>query len=135
MTGQCPRGAPATPTPACPRRAHADPHHARTCRAAGHASSELSCGPLRLDTKASKADINGIPLKLTSHEFRLLAYLMHHMGEVVSRTELVEHLYDQDFDRDSNTIEVFVGRLRKKMGVDMIETVRGMGYRMREPQA
>ncbi len=104
-------------------------------RAAGHASSELTCGPLRLDTSASKADIDGTPLKLTSHEFRLLAYLMHHMGKVVSRTELVEHLYDQDFDRDSNTIEVFVGRLRKKMGVDMIETVRGMGYRMREPEA
>ena len=104
-------------------------------RAAGHASSELYCGPLRLDTKASKADVDGVPLKLTSHEFRLLAYLMHHVGEVVSRTELVEHLYDQDFDRDSNTIEVFVGRLRKKMGIDMIETVRGMGYRMREPQA
>ena len=103
-------------------------------RAAGHASSELTCGPLRLDTKASKADVNGQTLKLTSHEFRLLAYLMHHMGEVVSRTELVEHLYDQDFDRDSNTIEVFVGRLRKKMGIDMIETVRGMGYRMREPR-
>ena len=103
-------------------------------RAAGHASSELTCGPLRLDTKSSKADIGGTTLKLTSHEFRLLAYLMHHMGEVVSRTELVEHLYDQDFDRDSNTIEVFVGRLRKKMGIDMIETVRGMGYRMREPQ-
>ena len=104
-------------------------------RAAGHASSELTCGPLRLDTNASKADIDGTPLKLTSHEFRLLAYLMHHMGKVVSRSELVEHLYDQDFDRDSNTIEVFVGRLRKKMGVDMIETVRGMGYRMREPEA
>ncbi|MCO5146995.1 MAG: response regulator transcription factor [Aquamicrobium sp.] len=103
-------------------------------RAAGHASSELTCGALRLNTKASKADLNGIPLKLTSHEFRLLAYLMHHMGEVVSRTELVEHLYDQDFDRDSNTIEVFVGRLRKKMGVDLIETVRGMGYRIRETQ-
>lgn len=104
-------------------------------RAAGHASSELMCGPLRLDTKASKADVEGVPLKLTSHEFRLLAYLMHHMGKVVSRTELVEHLYDQDFDRDSNTIEVFVGRLRKKMGIDMIETVRGMGYRMRGPEA
>lgn len=104
-------------------------------RAAGHASSELSCGPLNLDTRASKAYVNGVSLKLTSHEFRLLAYLMHHMGEVVSRTELVEHLYDQDFDRDSNTIEVFVGRLRKKMGIDMIETVRGMGYRMREPEA
>jgi two-component system OmpR family response regulator len=104
-------------------------------RAAGHASSELVCGPLRLDTKSSKADVDGVPLKLTSLEFRLLAYLMHHMGEVVSRTELVEHLYDQDFDRDSNTIEVFVGRLRKKLGVDLIETVRGMGYRIREPEA
>jgi two-component system OmpR family response regulator len=104
-------------------------------RAAGHASSELVCGPLRLDTKSSKADVEGVPLKLTSLEFRLLAYLMHHMGEVVSRTELVEHLYDQDFDRDSNTIEVFVGRLRKKLGADLIETVRGMGYRIREPEA
>ena len=102
-------------------------------RAAGHASSEIVCGPLRLDTKASKVDVEGKPIKLTSHEFRLLAYLMHHMGEVVSRTELVEHLYDQDFDRDSNTVEVFVGRLRKKIGIDLIETVRGMGYRMREP--
>ncbi|MCB1383279.1 MAG: response regulator transcription factor [Notoacmeibacter sp.] len=103
-------------------------------RAAGHASSELVCGPLRLDTKASKADVNGSPLKLTSHEFRLLAYLMHHPEKVISRTELVEHLYDQDFDRDSNTIEVFVGRLRRKLGIDMIETVRGMGYRMRAPE-
>lgn len=101
------------------------------CRAAGHASSEISCGPLRLDTKTSKAAVNGTTLKLTSHEFRLLSYLMHHMDEVVSRTELVEHLYDQDFDRDSNTIEVFVGRLRKKMGIDLIETIRGMGYRIK----
>ena len=100
-------------------------------RAAGHASSEITCGPLRLDTRNSKADVNGQPLKLTSHEFRLLSYLMHHPDKVVSRTELVEHLYDQDFDRDSNTIEVFVGRLRKKMGVDLIETVRGMGYHLR----
>ena len=99
-------------------------------RAAGHASSELVCGPLRLDTKASKADMDGVPLKLTSHEFRLLAYLMHHMGKVVSRTELVEHLYDQDFDRDSNTIEVFVGRLRKKIPSHLIKTVRGLGYRL-----
>lgn len=100
-------------------------------RAAGHASSELACGSLKLDTKTSKASVNGVALKLTSHEYRLLSYLMHHMDEVISRTELVEHLYDQDFDRDSNTIEVFVGRLRKKMGVDLIETVRGMGYRIR----
>lgn len=99
-------------------------------RAAGHASSELSCGPLLLDTKTSKVTVDGTALKLTSHEFRLLSYLMHHMDKVISRTELVEHLYDQDFDRDSNTIEVFVGRLRRKMGIDLIETVRGMGYRM-----
>jgi two-component system, OmpR family, response regulator len=104
-------------------------------RAAGHASSDISCGPLRLDTKSGKVTIDGTQLKLTSLEFRLLDYLMHHIGEVVSRTELVEHLYDQDFDRDSNTIEVFVGRLRKKMGSDMIETVRGMGYRIAEPAA
>jgi two-component system, OmpR family, response regulator len=102
-------------------------------RAAGHASSDIVCGPVRLDTKSSKATVNGEILKLTSHEFRLLSYLMHHMGEVVSRTELVEHMYDQDFDRDSNTIEVFVGRLRKKMGIDLIETVRGLGYRMQAP--
>nr|WP_210307031.1 response regulator transcription factor [Paenochrobactrum gallinarii] len=99
-------------------------------RAAGHASSELACGPLLLDTKTSKVTVDGTALKLTSHEFRLLSYLMHHMDKVISRTELVEHLYDQDFDRDSNTIEVFVGRLRRKMGIDLIETVRGMGYRM-----
>jgi two-component system OmpR family response regulator len=99
-------------------------------RAAGHATSEIACGPVRLDTKSSKVTVNGSTLKLTSHEFRLLSYLMHHMGQVVSRTELVEHMYDQDFDRDSNTIEVFVGRLRKKMGIDMIETVRGLGYRI-----
>ncbi len=102
-------------------------------RAAGHASSDIVCGPVRLDTKSSRATVNGETLKLTSHEFRLLSYLMHHMGEVVSRTELVEHMYDQDFDRDSNTIEVFVGRLRKKMGLDLIETVRGLGYRMTAP--
>jgi two-component system OmpR family response regulator len=102
-------------------------------RAAGHATSEIVCGPVKLDTKSSKVTVNGMALKLTSHEFRLLSYLMHHMGQVVSRTELVEHMYDQDFDRDSNTIEVFVGRLRKKMGIDMIETVRGLGYRIQPP--
>lgn len=100
-------------------------------RAAGHASSEITCGPLMLDTKTSRVTVAGTPLKLTSHEFRLLSYLMHHMDKVISRTELVEHLYDQDFDRDSNTIEVFVGRLRKKLGIDLIETVRGMGYRIK----
>lgn len=99
-------------------------------RASGHASSELICGPIRLDTRSSSVSVDGIPLALTSHEYRLLAYLMHHQGKVVSRTELTEHLYAQDFDRDSNTIEVFIGRLRRKLGADVIHTVRGLGYRM-----
>jgi two-component system OmpR family response regulator len=102
-------------------------------RSAGHATSELACGPLLLDTKSARVTINGTAIKLTSLEFRLLSYLMHHKGKVVSRTELVEHLYDQDFDRDSNTIEVFVGRLRKKLGVDILHTIRGMGYCVSEP--
>ena len=102
-------------------------------RAAGHATSELVSGPVRLDTRTSRVTVSGNPIRLTSHEYRLLAYLMHHNGRVVSRTELVEHLYDQDFDRDSNTIEVFVGRLRKKLGIDVIETIRGLGYRLNPP--
>ncbi|MCB1436686.1 MAG: response regulator transcription factor [Rhodobiaceae bacterium] len=101
-------------------------------RAAGHATNEIECGPLRLDARAARVTVNGTPVKLTSLEYRLLAFLMHHQQQVVSRTELTEHLYDQDFDRDSNTIEVFVGRLRKKLGADLIETVRGMGYRLRD---
>lgn len=103
---------------------------AQVRRASGHATSEIECGPLRLDTKTARVSYEGKPIKLTSHEYRLLAYLMHHNGRVVSRTELVEHLYDQDFDRDSNTIEVFIGRLRKKIPGDMIKTVRGLGYRL-----
>jgi len=103
-------------------------------RAAGHATSEFNIGPVTLDTRSSKVVVDGNPVKLTSHEYRLLAYLMHHQGRVVSRSELVEHLYDQDFDRDSNTIEVFIGRLRKKLGVDIIETVRGLGYLVGQPQ-
>ena len=102
-------------------------------RSAGHATSEIACGPLLLDTKSARVTVDGNAIKLTSLEFRLLAYLMHHKGKVISRTELVEHLYDQDFDRDSNTIEVFVGRLRKKLGVDVLRTVRGMGYCVSEP--
>ena len=97
-------------------------------RAAGHATNELAAGPVRLDARAGRVAVNGAPIKLTSHEYRLLSYLMHHAGRIVSRGELVEHLYDQDFDRDSNTIEVFVGRLRKKLGVDIIQTARGLGY-------
>jgi two-component system, OmpR family, response regulator len=103
-------------------------------RSTGHAKTELLCGPVILDTKSSRVVVDGNAVKLTSHEYRLLSYLMHHQGRVVSRTELVEHLYDQDFDRDSNTIEVFVGRLRKKLGVDIIQTVRGLGYIAAPPE-
>lgn len=99
-------------------------------RAAGHASSLIVCGPIEFDTRTSKVTVAGSAVKLTSHELRLLSYLMHHQDKVLSRTELTEHLYDQDFDRDSNTIEVFIGRLRKKLGTDCIETVRGLGYRL-----
>ncbi len=101
-------------------------------RAAGHASNEIEAGPIRLDARAGRVTVDGQAIKLTSHEFRLLAYLIHHKGKVISRTELTEHLYDQDFDRDSNTIEVFVGRLRKKLPADCIETVRGLGYQISE---
>ena len=102
-------------------------------RSAGHASSEFACGPLVLDTASARVTVDGKAVKLTSLEFRLLSYLLLHKGKVVSRTELVEHLYDQDFDRDSNTIEVFVGRLRKKLGVDVLRTMRGLGYCISEP--
>ena len=101
-------------------------------RAAGHSSNEITAGPVRLDVKAGKVTVDGQAIKLTSHELRLLSYLMHHKGKVVSRTELTEHLYDQDFDRDSNTIEVFVGRLRKKLPEEVIHTVRGLGYQILE---
>jgi len=102
-------------------------------RSAGHAAPGLSVGGLRLDPRAARASVNGEPLRLTSLEYRLLHYLMMHHGRVISRTELVEHLYDQDFDRDSNTIEVFIGRVRKKIGSDRIDTVRGLGYRLTAP--
>ena len=86
------------------------------------------CGPLTIDTRTARVEVDGAVIKLTGHEYRLLAYFAHHQGKVVSRTELTEHLYDQDFDLDSNTIEVFVGRVRRKLGIDLIRTVRGLGY-------
>ena len=103
-------------------------------RAGGHASSEMVCGPLTLDTRNSRATVAGQALTLTSHEYRVLAYLMHHRDEVVSRGDLIEHIYAQDFDRDSNTVEVFIARLRKKLPPGLIETVRGLGYRLTAPQ-
>lgn len=104
-------------------------------RASGFAQPELRCGPLALDPRTARVSVAGTPVKLTGHEFRVLSYLMHHGGQVVSRTELTEHIYAQDLDRDSNTVEVFVARLRRKLGASFIETVRGLGYRMREPGA
>ena len=102
-------------------------------RAAGRASANLSSGDLVLDPGAALVTLAGQPVRLTSLEYRLLHYLMMHAGRVVSRTDLVEHLYDQDFDRDSNTMEVIVARLRKKIGADRILTQRGLGYRLADP--
>jgi two-component system OmpR family response regulator len=104
-------------------------------RAAGHTTDTIELGDLMVDNRAARAFVDGMAIKLTSHEFRLLSYMAAHKGRVISRTELVEHIYDQDFDRDSNTIEVFVGRLRKKIGTARIETVRGLGYRLLDPDS
>jgi len=101
-------------------------------RSGNHASSQWTCGSIVLDTRQARVTVNGQALNLTGHEYRVLEVLMQHAGEVVSRTELVDHIYAQDFDRDSNTIDVFIGRLRKKLPPGAIETVRGMGYRMCE---
>src|SRR5687768_5440150 len=91
---------------------------------------QLRCGAVALDPRLAKVTLEGAPVKLTSHEFRVLSYLMHHRDRVVSQAELTEHIYAQDFDRDSNTVEVFVARLRRKLGAELIETVRGLGYRL-----
>src|SRR5690606_5715469 len=101
-------------------------------RSGNHASAQWGCGSIVLDTRQARAMVNGQALSLTVHEYRVLTILMQHVGEVVSRNDLTEHIYAQDFDRDSNTIDVFIGRLRKKLPPGSIETVRGMGYRMRE---
>ncbi|MBK7327121.1 MAG: response regulator transcription factor [Propionivibrio sp.] len=102
-------------------------------RAGGHASAELVCGDIVLDTRHSRVTVGGLALTLTSHEYRVLDYLMHHPGQLVSRSDLIEHIYAQDFDRDSNTVEVFIARLRKKLPAGAIETVRGLGYRLVVP--
>jgi two-component system OmpR family response regulator len=99
-------------------------------RASGHVAAELRCGSVALDPRAARVTLDGAPVKLTSHEFRVLAYLMHHRDRVVSQGELTEHIYAQDAERDSNTVEVFVARLRRKLGGAFIETVRGLGYRI-----
>jgi two-component system OmpR family response regulator len=103
-------------------------------RAAGQVSTVLSVGAVALDTRLARVTLDGAPVKLTSHEFRVLSYLMHHRDRVVSQAELTEHIYAQAFDRDSNTVEVFIARLRRKLGPAFIETVRGLGYRVQAPR-
>jgi two-component system OmpR family response regulator len=99
-------------------------------RSSGQMQPAIRCGVVVLDPRLARVTRNGVPVKLTSHEFRVLSYLMHHRTRVVSQGELTEHIYAQDFDRDSNTVEVFIARLRRKLGASIIETVRGLGYRV-----
>ena len=99
-------------------------------RAAGHASPDISCGPLRIDTMGGRVSRDGMPVSLTAQEFRILSYLAHHQGRVISRSELVEHVYDRDADPDSNVLDVLVARIRRKLGIDVIHTLRGQGWRM-----
>jgi len=101
-------------------------------RSGGKGTPELRCGSISLDPRSARVTKDGVPIKLTGHEFRVLSYLMHQQGRVVPQSELTEHIYAQNFDRDSNTVEVFIGRLRRKLGPAAIETVRGLGYRMGE---
>jgi two-component system response regulator PhoP len=102
-------------------------------RTGGWASSSLVCGPVALDTRAQSVTVGGRPIELTTFEYRILEHLMLKAGEVISKTDLTEQLYEQDFERDSNVIEVFIGRLRRKLDPDdsikPIETLRGRGYR------
>jgi two-component system OmpR family response regulator len=99
-------------------------------RASGQVQPELRAGDVTLDPRGARVMRGGATVKLTSHEFRVLSYLMHQRGRVVSQAELTEHIYAQDYDRDSNTVEVFIARLRRKVGAGVIETVRGLGYRV-----
>src|SRR5947207_532578 len=99
-------------------------------RASRQVAPELRCGALALDARSARVTVDGNPVTLTGLEFRVLSYLMHHRGRVVSPSELTEHIYAQSFDRDSNTVQVFIARLRRKLGPSFIETVRGLGYRI-----
>jgi len=101
-------------------------------RSGGRAEPALRCGSIVLDPRAGRVTVEGAPVRLTSHEFRVLSYLMHHRGRLVRQSELAEHIYARDEDRDSNTVEVFIARLRRKIGADAIATVRGLGYRMED---
>lgn len=99
-------------------------------RSAGQPTPQIRCGAVSLDPRRMRVTLDGAAVKLTSHEFRVLSYLMHHQGRVISQAELTDHIYAQDCDRDSNTVEVFIARLRRKLGTSFIDTVRGLGYRI-----
>jgi len=107
-------------------------------RSVGLADNSLECGPIKIDTSSKQVLLNDEPLTITAYEYRLLSYLMMHTGKVLSKRELVDHIYEEDDDRDSNTIEVFIRRLRKKLdpenSLKPIETQRGRGYRFRIPR-
>ncbi|HYD89191.1 MAG TPA: response regulator transcription factor [Vitreimonas sp.] len=98
-----------------------------------HQSSVLEVGDLSLNSATGQVTVNGVPVKLTAYQYKVLDYLMHHAGRIVSRAELTEKIYSQDHERDSNTIEVFIGILRRKIGSDRIITEKGLGYRLVDP--
>ncbi len=104
-------------------------------RSRGLASPDLACGPLRLDARTGDMTLDGVPVPLTPQEHRVLGYLLHHVGRVVSRSELLDHVYARDLDPDSNVLDVLIGRVRRKLGRSLLETVRGRGYRLAEPKA
>ncbi|HYD50282.1 MAG TPA: response regulator transcription factor [Terriglobales bacterium] len=102
-------------------------------RTAGFAQPQLECGPLRLDPESGIVTVDGRTVRLTTQEFRILEYLLHSRGRIVSRLNIIDRVYERDADRDSNVIDVLIGRIRRKLGVDLIETVRGAGYRLNAP--
>jgi two-component system OmpR family response regulator len=102
-------------------------------RQTDHKSSVLEVGDLRLNAATGQVAVNGAPIKLTAYQYKVLDYLMHHAGRIVSRSELTEKIYSQDHERDSNTIEVFIGILRRKIGSNRIITEKGLGYRLVDP--
>ncbi len=101
-------------------------------RAAGAATAALECGALRFDTTTGSVTVDGTAVRLTTQESRILEFLLHRRGRIVSRLEIIDHVYERDFDRDSNVIDVLIGRIRRKIGVEVIETVRGRGYRLND---